>query len=222
MGADKLQPTIDYVEVCLLFSNAEDKIKKVEHLSGGVIIPAVNQLRYAGQHLVRTLNGCEAPEEELRQAVGHCKRASFDACEAGLLYCLNIFKQFQDDYRNTTIVPVLPEWLAYCAAARNAQNLVQITQDGDRIKSYESAEASLDELLKIVAKFPDAREELNKTLINERRTFKIILYTLLFTIIAVAFALIAYLKPLTSSAPNPPSTQSNSARQPYIAPPQSK
>lgn len=195
----KQPPALDYVEVCTLFSNAEDKIKKVEHLAGGVIIPAVNQLRYAGQHLVRTLNGCNNPTEELSQSINHCKRASFDACEAGLLYCLDLFKQFQDDYRTVSVVAVLPDWLKYCATAREAQNLVQISQDGDRISSYTNAENALDELLIIVSRFPDAREELNKTLKNDRRNFKILLWTLIAAVVAAIITLLAYIKPLSIS-----------------------
>ena len=205
MVADKQQLPLDYVEVCTLFSNAEDKIKKIEHLAGGVIIPAVNQLRYAGQHLVRTLNGNGDSKEELRQAVNHCKRASFDACEAGLLYCLKLFMQFQDDYRKVSIIPILPDWLDYCALAREAQNLIQISQD-DRIKSYENAERVLDNLIEIIAKLPDAREELNKNLVSERRTYRVIYYTLIFTVIGVLIAVMSNCKKQPES-PNSPKQQ---------------
>ena len=200
MGPKDKKPPIDYVEVCTLFSNAEGKIKNVEHLAGGVVIPAINQLRYAGQHLVRNLSGCADPEEELRQSANHCKRASYDACEAGLLYCLKIFKQFQEDYRKTNIIPVLPDWLSHCASARKAQSLVQITQDEDRVISYKKAEASLTELLGIVAKLPDAREELNKTFENERRNFRILIYCLIVAIASLAIAVFAYVKPPSASA----------------------
>ncbi len=74
-------------------STIEKRLKKVEHLTSEVAIPAINQLRYAGQHLVRILGDCsQTPQKELEQAENHCKRASFDACEDGLIYCLENFK----------------------------------------------------------------------------------------------------------------------------------
>lgn len=211
MGPEKQKESIDYVELCALFSNAEAKIKKVEHLANGVVIPAVNQLRYAGSHLTRVLRGCEDSATELKRASDHCKRASFDACEAGLIYCLKIIKQFQEDYRKTKLMPVLPDWLQYSECARKAHSLVQISQDEHRIQSYEKAEAALDALIEIIHKFPAAREELNKSVKKDR----LVSYTFILAGIAVIVALAAWLwprSPTTSSAPpdvKPPAQSSS-------------
>lgn len=75
-------------EVERFFSESEKTIKEAERAfpDRGVSVPAVNELRYAGYHLLRwerTKN-----EEELGKALNHAKRAYYDAAE--LLLCAYI------------------------------------------------------------------------------------------------------------------------------------
>lgn len=60
-------------EISKLFDEAERAIKYVEDFDGVLTVPAVNQLRYSGNHLVRYLT--EADPDELRDALKHVKRS---------------------------------------------------------------------------------------------------------------------------------------------------
>jgi hypothetical protein len=64
-------------EVANAFSRAEEEIKKVEDLAGEVAIPAINELRYAGYHVLQALSGnsSEDQDEQFRRAKRHCERA---------------------------------------------------------------------------------------------------------------------------------------------------
>ncbi|MBF0624484.1 MAG: hypothetical protein HQL82_06720 [Magnetococcales bacterium] len=96
-----------------LFQAAEDDIKKVERTSREIPIPAVNELRYAGHHLLKGL-GASTPmerEEQYHRARRHCQRARHDAVEVRLWYFLGKFKEFQDDYQTVSIPPVWPDYV---------------------------------------------------------------------------------------------------------------
>jgi len=75
-------------EVQGLYDLAEKRIKQVEVIGQGLILPAVNALRYAGRHLVDAVNfdtDCD-PEDELNKAKKHCRRSIYDASEAGVIF----------------------------------------------------------------------------------------------------------------------------------------
>ncbi len=97
-------------EICVLFTEAERAIKEVEDTGGELIVPAVNQLRYTGNHLIRYLSdpAVEAARYELADAIKHCKRATYDAYEAAILHQLMELKKFKDDYRKTQITTIIP------------------------------------------------------------------------------------------------------------------
>lgn len=52
-----MSPAINSLKPLLvLFGQAEVKIKQVEQTTGeGVLLPSINQLRYAGYHIVKSL-----------------------------------------------------------------------------------------------------------------------------------------------------------------------
>jgi len=70
----------------------------------GVVVPAVNELRYAGKHLIgaiwfQSCNRKEEEQEQLRRANRHCIRARYDALRATALFLIRDYRQFSDDYR---------------------------------------------------------------------------------------------------------------------------
>jgi hypothetical protein len=74
-----------------LFEQAETKIKNVEQItSEGVLIPSINQLRYAGHHIVRSLLSDDAKERQAKRvkAINHLTK--FDKCNL-----MPFYKQFQ-------------------------------------------------------------------------------------------------------------------------------
>jgi len=104
-------------EICALFTEAEHAIKEVEDSGGELIVPAVNQLRYTGNHLVRYLSdpGVEAARDELDDAIKHCKRATYDAYEAAILNQLMEFKNSRTTIerlklpQSFLIIPISPQ-----------------------------------------------------------------------------------------------------------------
>jgi hypothetical protein len=67
-----------------LFEQAEVKIKNVEQTTQeGLLTPSINQLRYAGYHIVRSLLEYDEQQvqEERVSAINHVKRAIYDIDE---------------------------------------------------------------------------------------------------------------------------------------------
>lgn len=67
----------------------------------GVVIPAINELRYAGRHMIDALllhDDSEKYQEQLRRSLRHCYRARFDALRATVLYMIRDFRNFSSDY----------------------------------------------------------------------------------------------------------------------------
>ncbi|MDA3898214.1 MAG: hypothetical protein PF482_18925 [Desulfobacteraceae bacterium] len=94
-----------------LFAEAEKAIKYIEDFGGELVVPAVNQLRYTGNHLVRYLSSLDG--DELRDAGKHAKRATYDAYEAAIVYHLLEYKKFCDDYRRIQISEVIPDYIKH-------------------------------------------------------------------------------------------------------------
>ncbi|MBF0184121.1 MAG: hypothetical protein HQM06_07015 [Magnetococcales bacterium] len=105
--------SIEINEIYTLYAKAEEYIKRTEcNPEVNIIIPAINELRYAGRHLLTYLskNGVE----QLRRAKTHCQRAIYDASEAPVLYYMREFQKFQQDYAKEPIVTVWKDYLEVC------------------------------------------------------------------------------------------------------------
>jgi len=173
-------------EICALFTEAEHAIKEVEDSGGELIVPAVNQLRYTGNHLVRYLSdpGVEAARGELDDAIKHCKRATYDAYEAAILNQLMEFKKFKDDYRKTQITTVIPDYPNISAETERARQFARNNNQGKtRGEQYHAAKDHLRIIVDNVSKLDACRDELNKQISQERRNF---LWKLLGLVIAAA------------------------------------
>lgn len=88
-----------FKELYDLFRKAELALKEVEELEKELNVPSLNQLRYAGKHLLDFLGGKDAQnEEELQKAKRHIQRAIYDAYEAGILGILEYIDKFHNRY----------------------------------------------------------------------------------------------------------------------------
>lgn len=83
------------------FNEAEGFAREVGELRSNVPVPAYNQLRYAGYHLLKALDDDAqvVNEPEINKAVGHCERAMYDAAEAGIIQALRELAAFRYEYR---------------------------------------------------------------------------------------------------------------------------
>ena len=87
-----------------LFEQAETKIKDFEQITqDGVFIPSINQLRYAGHHIVRSLFSGKKQhiQEERVSAINHVKRAIYDIDEALLIYYIESAATFKEKYNDS-------------------------------------------------------------------------------------------------------------------------
>jgi hypothetical protein len=96
-----------YKQVKDNFQKAEIRIKSIELLHNELSIPSINELRYAGHHILNAIQEDESQKilRELDKANRHTKRAYYDAVESVLLYSLDEIKIFDNEYK------IIPETL---------------------------------------------------------------------------------------------------------------
>lgn len=165
---DKDQKQLAYIAE--LFNEAESAIKEIEDLGSELVVPAVNQLRYCGNHLVRYLSNT-SNKEELLDSIKHCKRAAYDAYEAAIVYYLLEFKKFKDDYRRVQITPIIPDYADIQQKIEQARNFIRKNNESKtRGDFYKDGRKHLELLASNVEKLNSNRDELNKAIRRERTT----------------------------------------------------
>jgi len=152
------------------YNLAEQHIKLVEH-HDGLAFPPVNELRYAGQHLCRALvetdNG--AKEKHYQDALDHCRRASYDALEILLSYYLERCIRFQDDYRQVVIADVLESYLDDRKVLNAITQKTVYRDHFNRAQYFEDIQRDGEIIRDISEHWENARPELNKKVVKERR-----------------------------------------------------
>lgn len=156
-----------YTQVLSSFKQAEQFIKSVELDSNGndLSVPSINELRYTGHHLVKAIQSddAEKQKEELKKAYRHCKRASFDAVELGIIGKLETITIFEYDYRKSLIQNVWPDYLDSVAELEKIQCFLKhqnVTRS--REDYFDSCLAHYEMAAKISQKARLARPQLNK------------------------------------------------------------
>lgn len=173
-----------------LFKRAESHLKSAEHLTNKIFIPAVNELRYAGFHLINYISS-DGKEDDLISAQKHCKRAIYDAAEGPLLKFLGDVVSFQNDYSKVAcITEVVPNYILHMNKVREARNLIAKVQPDSREEYFEIVEPHLAILSEIVDLLEMARPEINKRMRHDRTTTRILYFTLAAGVIAATFTII--------------------------------
>ena len=100
-----------FQDVAKAFCEAERRMKKIEWMDG-TDVPSINELRYVGYHLFKACQQDDTvlQREELRRAERHCKRASFDALELGMITQLERINDFVTDYKDYPVSDDLPDY----------------------------------------------------------------------------------------------------------------
>lgn len=171
-----------------LFKKAELSIKGTEHQTNTLFIPAINELRYAGHHLLRYLT--DGDDDNLISSQKHCKRAIYDAAEGPILKFLGDIAQFQDDYaEEACVTEVIPNYIELLTKASKARDLVGEVQPATREQYFESVKPHLDTLKEIVDTLVVARPEINKRVKTERMKKRNTNIAILLTALAAIFAI---------------------------------
>lgn len=151
-------------EIVRLFEKAEKDLKKSEHLDTKLTIPCINELRYAGYHIAKATSN-DNTDENLKKAVGHCKRAIYDANESAIVFLLERIATFQNDYSKSPNVSTIV--LGY---SKLKQEILEISeriqhnkkQNRDsRDQYYEACTNDCDRLKDIESLLNISRDEIN-------------------------------------------------------------
>lgn len=178
-----------------LYGQAEEAMKHFELLNNVLCVPATNQLRYVGFHLLKGLvNKNLNSDERLKEidlAIGHAKRALFDVYESCAIFTLERIKKFNDDYSDIPISPVISN----IAALKSRIKLIisELSQfrntKENRYVYFDNCKKHHIELEEIAELFDNSRDELNKSITsgNKQKILNIIIViigvaTLFFTI----------------------------------------
>lgn len=178
-----------------LYEAADRFAREVAEFRQAISIPAHNELRYAGHHLLQALgdSGTVANEEQMRRACSHCERAMYEAAEAGMISLLQSITQFQKDYKDIVVAEVVPTYGDCKAMARKAQGLLTRGRSKEVAATETASEYmhAFRDLRNASDQLEDARDDLNAKLTNlareARRFYATMAITLLGTMVAAAF-----------------------------------
>lgn len=101
------------------YKAADEQIKQCERYTLASPSAAVNQMRYAGSHLVKFFKGGmedakdDIKRENIEKAINHCRRATFDALETLIFSQLEFISDFQDLCRSKRDVETIyPDYVS--------------------------------------------------------------------------------------------------------------
>lgn len=153
-------------DIKALFHRAEERVKRVEasDKDSGVVVPAINELRYAGYHILEAETAYDqgAREEDLQKAKRHCQRAVYDAVEVAALDRLDRFDMFDQDYRFISFGEIVSDYTQKKRYVDQVRHFISETPREEREAYYEKVQEYLDKLDTIVNELDDARPEINK------------------------------------------------------------
>ena len=148
------------------YKKAEDALHSLGIESGGVDTAAVNELRYAGRHLLNGLVSDDPNDqsEQLQRSMRHCERAIYEAYDSAIFYHFAQYDQFKDDYRRIVISDVIPDFVGIEITMKDARDFLEdARRNSDNREDYyriaAEKHADVSEASKTLAA---AREELNK------------------------------------------------------------
>ena len=107
----------DLAPVAIAFAEAEQRLEQSEFFTGQVCVASINELRYAGCHLLRATcpdtpqldelkeaqhhyaDPVDGADREIARAIDHCKRAKYDAIAFDAHGAIRWLDLFKEDYR---------------------------------------------------------------------------------------------------------------------------
>jgi hypothetical protein len=104
----KAEKAIKYAEYTIDSFTSQEDVENDPYAPdkkiSGIVVPAVNELRYAAKHISKIFQSVDSSglnQEELDKAIRHCVRARYDALHAISLYLIRDFQQFAADYKES-------------------------------------------------------------------------------------------------------------------------
>ena len=179
------------------YQTADELIKEVQSYRREAGIPAINEMRYMGHHLLLSLDASASAtdEDELRKAISHCQRAAYEAAEAGVLAVLDEVLIFEEDYKREVVTDIVPDYIGILRRAEKSQIELKIARqagpdrDGDYSRIMKAFRALKDDCLTLKL----SRPELNKKMNNERRVSRRWIFGTIIAVTALVVSVLAYL-----------------------------
>ncbi|MYE23853.1 MAG: hypothetical protein F4Y01_07915 [Gammaproteobacteria bacterium] len=179
----------DFAKYLHLYETADTFSKEVGEYRETVVIPAHNQLRYAGHHLALSLGpGGIANRDQFQKALAHCERAMYEAGEAGIAAAVSRVDQFRQEYKDIVIGDLVPEYRSVVLLCRQGQALLAKRRSDDSPEAnavrYMEKFRELHQGLQVLE---SARDDLNARVAHqgtESRRFIIRTLLLIFGIVA--------------------------------------
>lgn len=182
------------------YDKADTLAQEVNNFLNEAGIPAINELRYAGHHLLKALDdqGGVADQQHIEQAMGHARRASYEATEAGIVLAVEAVKTFRDDFRTITIADLVPD---YAPRIQNCNQGLRLVEQGrqpgfnrdadhsDRIEVFRKLRSLAEDLTAV-------RDEANKRLDDKRATARQWIIGTLLAILAILVTIVLGVPPL--------------------------
>ena len=156
---------LDVTELRQLYETADSFAREVGELRSEVSIPAHNELRYAGHHLLQSMNdeGTVVDEDLHQKAKNHCARAMYEAAEAGIMHEVEVIQEFRQAYKTIVIGDVVPDYQERIVKVKSAQKLL-IKGRSDRVSVEEHVSQYMEmfrELGETLNLLDAARDDLN-------------------------------------------------------------
>lgn len=175
-----------FEEVQNLYNLAKSQIHQVEVMGEGASIPAINELRYVGEHILRasTAESEDVREAELKKAEAHCWRAISDGAELGSIFALEKLKGFQEEYKGLPVTEYIPEYKEIIDLAVKLQSLLAKSENIDPSDYYHQVNKFLPALMEKLTVVERTRDILHKELKSKQRATKNWLFGLFLSIAA--------------------------------------
>lgn len=163
-----------FEEVQSLYALAKEQISQIEAMGDGLSVPAMNELRYVGEHILRasTAENDEEKEEELRKAEVHCWRAISDGAELGSIIALEKLNEFQNEYKGLLVTEYIPEYQEIIRLASSLQSLLAKSENIDPREYYLQINKYLPELMEKLSVVEHTRDILHRKLKSKQRATK--------------------------------------------------
>ena len=182
----------DLNQVRELYAHAERLLKEVERLTGEVTIPCINELRYAGFHILQAIDetGAVTKKDHVFRAKDHCERAIYDVAEAGLIFVIDTINRFLWEYRGIEIIDVVRNIPEIRARVEEASTLLEEGRSADLLDTdnilglFRALKADTEDLDRHV---PDLATKENK---KRKDTRRFILGLVWAVVVAVVVALL--------------------------------
>lgn len=188
--AKEVEPVLD------AFLDAEKIIKEVELTDQELIIPSINELRYAGRQLLVTYKCIQDQEdvkiisEELIKAKNNCHIARYDAYQAALYYYIEKINRFREEYKYYVISDIIENYIDHLLELGDALEFIGINSHSSQQIDFEGLEKHFFNLKRFYKKTTAAREDLNKKISADQKTTKRVVLVIGLTILAILVSIL--------------------------------